>query len=700
MEASTICERRFSKRATVVVAIGWAIAVALVSWPAFLDNIEAYRKLGNAVYYGTIAGLFSLAAAVLVHHKLRRFSAQFEPAAVVVLVSLACFWKEPLASATIFLLANSAFAIGRFTQRRLALDTCSVAADIALCGSLGLGALILAMMALGTAGLISAWTAAILLLAPCFLLRDSLADVWRLATRMPRGWREFSAANHWLPSIAFMSFAVFGGFTLAVALTPTISADAIRYHLPSAIFYAETGSVAPVPGLSGSHLPQAIELLMALTYSLGDIAAAQFVNPLFLLLCAVLVYALTRACGFGRAAGVLAVVAGMCVPFVHWSGSVVKVDLAVPLFQLASLYCFIRGLRAKNVNWLLVGLAFLALSAGAKLTAIYGAVPLGLLHIYFFFRLVTERVRFRPAQIAALVVLVVVIAPFWQVRNYIAIGNPWYPMRSDLMTKNSPPLEGVRPGPIEAYFQYPWITHFRGRMSFEGASNNPAGVFLVLFAPVWLLMRRRRASFAERTCLFFAVLSYLYWGHMWAFLRYGIPMFLVVYCLTAGRVVEFSRRGGKGIQIGVSVGLLFSLLFSATVTARYEINLPQLKYLAGLISKRQFLVEANKDFPSVDKLNQVAEPGERTFSVDNLAVLYAPDPGLFTYAHSMIGTQWADRVQPRILKRLAERDYRYLILPARAAESFQPALSELYEMELLHEDERYLLFRIQPNLAR
>ena len=232
-------------------------------------------------------------------------------------------------------------------------------------------------------------------------------------------------------------------------------------------------------------------------------------------------------------------------------------------------------------------------------------------------------------------------------------------------------------------------------MSFEGASNNPAGVFFVLFAPVWLLMRRRRASFAERTCLFFAVLSYLYWGYMWAFLRYGIPMFLVVYCLTAGRLVEFSRQGGRFVQIGVSVGLLFSLLFSATVTAQYEINLPQLKYLAGLISKREFLVEANKDFPSVDRLSQVAQPGERTFSVDNLAVPYASDPALFTYSQSVVGSRWTERERATILDQLAERDYRYLILPADAAESFQPALGELYEMELLHEDQRYLLFRIQ-----
>ncbi len=100
---------------------------------------------------------------------------------------------------------------------------------------------------------------------------------------------------------------------------------------------------------------------------------------------------------------------------------------------------------------------------------------------------------------------------------------------------------------------------------------------LLLFAPAWLFIRRKRSSFAERTCLFFAVASYLYWGYMWAFLRYGIPMFLILTCLAVGRAVEFSRNRRRLIAIGISGGLLASLLFSVTVTARYETNLPQLR---------------------------------------------------------------------------------------------------------------------------
>ncbi len=49
------------------------------------------------------------------------------------------------------------------------------------------------------------------------------------------------------------------------------------------------------------------------------------------------------------------------------------------------------------------------------------------------------------------------------------------------------------------------------------------------------------------------------------------------------------------------------------------------------MSEREFLLEANRDYAVLEKLSQIARPGERTFSIDNVSVLYAPDPALFTY---------------------------------------------------------------------
>ena len=141
-------------------------------------------------------------------------------------------------------------------------------------------------------------------------------------------------------------------------------------------------------------------------------------------------------------------------------------------------------------------------------------------------------------------------------------------------------------------------------MSLEGVSDNPAGVFLALFAPVWLLVRRRGANFAERACLFFAILTFLYWGFMWAFIRYAIPMFFIFYALTAGRVVELRRQSGRMLRTAITAGLIACLLSSVTVTARYEINMPQLQYLAGGV------VEAGVSAPSEPllRINRKAQP--------------------------------------------------------------------------------------------
>jgi hypothetical protein len=120
--------------------------------------------------------------------------------------------------------------------------------------------------------------------------------------------------------------------------------------------------------------------------------------------------------------------------------------------------------------------------------------------------------------------------------------------------------------------------------------------------------------------------------------------------------------------------------------------MPQLLYLSGQLSKREFLLLANRFYASVEKLSQVARPGERTFSVDNQAVLYAPDPELFTYTNTWWGTPSVEQV-----RLLAEKDYRYLIIPVFFQKSYLAALSRERKMDLLHEDKHFLLYRLTPS---
>ena len=46
--------------------------------------------------------------------------------------------------------------------------------------------------------------------------------------------------------------------------------------------------------------------------------------------------------------------------------------------------------------------------------------------------------------------------------------------------------------------------------------------FLWLFAPLWLVLRRREGSRAEALCLVFAWVYFFYWGSVWPVVRYAI----------------------------------------------------------------------------------------------------------------------------------------------------------------------------------
>ncbi len=83
--------------------------------------------------------------------------------------------------------------------------------------------------------------------------------------------------------------------------------------------------------------------------------------------------------------------------------------------------------------------------------------------------------------------------------------------------------------------------------------------------------------------------------------------------------------------------------------------------------------------------------------MNNAAVLYAPDPVLFSYTYSLARTRAAKWARSWILKRLAEGDYRYLIIPTYVRESYLPAVSRLRKLELVHEDPHFPLYRLSPS---
>ena len=86
------------------------------------------------------------------------------------------------------------------------------------------------------------------------------------------------------------------------------------------------------------------------------------------------------------------------MPFLHWSGSVMKNDLALALFELLAVYAFILWHKQRDFRWIAAGAFFLAQALGVKYIALFGALPLMVLFGYAIWR---QNARWKAAAIVA-----------------------------------------------------------------------------------------------------------------------------------------------------------------------------------------------------------------------------------------------------------------------------------------------------------
>jgi 4-amino-4-deoxy-L-arabinose transferase-like glycosyltransferase len=439
-------------------------------------------------------------------------------------------------------------------------------------------------------------------------------------------------------------------------------------------------------------MPQGVEILLTPAYALAGQPGAQMVLPGFFVFALLMAYAVARRCGIGGMPAIAGSLIAGAIPFLHWSGSIFKNDLALALFLLGSLYCYLCSRESDNPNWLRLGAFLLAMAFGVKHVAIFGGIPLGLLYVYALWR--RPRRGRRAAEVA---VIVVVLGLVWQVRAFLLIGNPFHPYSVETAVEKWQPMEGSgRPSTFLLYAQYPWIVHFEGRRSFENPSSNPAGIFLVLFWPLWLFWRRKSGDRGERACLLFTAVYYLYWGYIWGVLRYFIVPFLLLVLFTAARLFAFYEHAGRIARGTIQAALAYSLLFAVLVTVPIEANPPQLRFLAGKLGREAYLREAIAGFRSLEYLAGRVQPDERILAVGNCFRAYAPA----TASYDCIDGQPLARAGKKLQRRLRANRYAFLIVPAVWREELMPPPSGGFEAKTEYSDEAFVVYSLHPRAVQ
>ncbi len=139
------------------------------------------------------------------------------------------------------------------------------------------------------------------------------------------------------PWILLPIFLVFGVYYLVHAMAPEIQPDAISYHLGLTAEYLRLGAF---PHRIGFYeiLPQGLEMLFAVAFSIGGASAAKLVHFAFLLATLPLILLIARRLNLSDIQGCAAAALYFVAPVVGISGTCAYNDAALVFFILTTFY--------------------------------------------------------------------------------------------------------------------------------------------------------------------------------------------------------------------------------------------------------------------------------------------------------------------------------------------------------------------------
>ena len=660
-----------------VLWLAWA-AIAVVLTASILRwHVEYFHSPGPQFYYAAIIGLPLLAIGALAWARLRTgFLWRYELAGIAAIPVALSLVREPRATIVVAALLTACYSAGRALCERWGWGTGAPVADLVLSIASGFALLNSAMFAGGIAGFWYPWFFAVLLLSPLALFRGNVLRLILILRAIFRRWGDLEDLRQPVVGILIPFAAILAACTTVLMLTPTLSWDAMKMHLPLAQYYLHVHALEPKPGLDYSFFPQATESLFALAQALGGQPAAQLIAPAFFVLSLLATWILARDCGADASETLTGVMLVASLPVLHWAESVPKNDAALSFFILTALLAALRWRSTSEFKWVQAGVLFLACGFATKDLAMFGAIPLACVFLPAAWR---QPRRFRA--IASLAVIFATVALIWYVRRFALTGNPIFPLAPGRAAVPGWPPDPSLTGNILRMLRVPWDLHFRGHDFSETVLIAPLGIAFVFFWPVWLFTRRPNR--AEYLCLWFAIAAFLAWGWLSPLVRYAVPALTIFALLTGIRLARFWRTSPLITRASLAAGSLWVMIAAACAIMIVEINAPQLRYLAGAIGRDEYLRQALITYPSLTWLRDHTNPADRILSLENCSDIYAP--AFPRYRSVCAFRPWAPA---EVENQLRQMPFDFLVTPA-SDRAPGPAAVEVFR------DAHFIVYRLK-----
>lgn len=276
-------------------------------------------------------------------------------------------------------------------------------------------------LAVGAAGLLG-----VLNFATICAAAIALCAAMSLIPGSPLPHAKLAAAEGWVLGAAMTFVAAEVVAAIAGArLLPPLANDALTYHLPAAVSWLQSGRLSLFDtwfhNPANTYSPLAGSMFMAwLIAPLGNDAVARFVQAPAMLFVLLAMVQLGRALGASVAvSAIVATAAVLSRPFVSQS-ILAKDDLFVAAFFVSALVALTPDRLSERIGAWRVGIA-LGLLLATKYTVLM-SLPLLALMLDG-----PARGGWRAWQWAIALLVILILAGPWYLRNLVLAGNPLYP---------------------------------------------------------------------------------------------------------------------------------------------------------------------------------------------------------------------------------------------------------------------------------
>jgi len=546
----------------------------------------------------TFLWLAALVAGYYVIHK------PMSPGLAFSLLRLA--WQVGIALAII----SVAGGIGRRFLSKISLHPL---AALALQAGFGFGLLSLAMLAAGYAGLFRPLFTGLGLFVLGVLFWRDILSWWRNWRALGTLWQ----SSDWFGRSAGGLLLLILGFTLLTALAPPLKFDALVYHLALPRHYLLEGRMVYVPQIMFWGMPQTAEMLYTWAMSLGGEPAAVVLGWLVGLVALLGLLGLTTdRLGVGPAwASLAALICGFTLSTgLAWGYN----DWWVLLFGLGFLISLSLWLEGHSNGLLALAGLFAGIALSTKYTAGILLICGGVVILWnwkslgFGFHPLKSLFQFGlPA--------VLVVIP-WLLKNWLATGNPFYPILFPAGAMSSLRLALYQGGEVWGnWLDFVLLPVRSTLMGIEGgpgynASIGPLLVGLGLAAVLsWPALDERQRLLVRLSTLV-TLTGFLVWmvaGRFSSYLlqpRLYLSFFSALAVLAGAGYAGFSRLNLSGVRLGRVTGFLVLLVLGLNTfeTGLQAIKQGAAKAVLGLSTPDQYLADNLGWFgPAMQSLNKL-----------------------------------------------------------------------------------------------